>query len=189
MEFSNDFQRVESVSFPRCILVPQSDRSLLELHIFSLYGAAAYVLCYTPGAEVCSRFITAKARVSPLKVQTMPRLELTAAVLVARMKSQLQSELDIKFAKVNFWTDSMIVLHHITNEKCQFKTFEANRISTKVDQSGFMPSKENIADFVSRRIKFDINDVRVWEEGKHFLEKPEEYWATLYKVLTPISWN
>ncbi|CAH8665526.1 unnamed protein product [Schistosoma curassoni] len=111
---------------------------------------------------------TAKARVATSKVQAILRLELTAAVLTARMGSQLQSELDIKLAEVNFWTDSMIVLHCIRNEKSQFKTFIANRISTiqsltKVDQSRFVPSKENISDFASRGVKFDIDDVKVWE--------------------------
>ncbi|KAH9578515.1 hypothetical protein MS3_00000170 [Schistosoma haematobium] len=99
------------------------------------------------------------------------------------MGSQLQSELDIKFAEFNFWTDSMIVLHYIRNEKSQFKTFIANRISTihsltKVDQSRFVPSKENISDFASRGVKFDIDDVKVWEEGPHFLKKPKECWPT-----------
>ncbi|RTG82763.1 uncharacterized protein DC041_0011765 [Schistosoma bovis] len=77
------------------------------------------------------------------------------------MGYQLQSELDIKFAEVNFWTDSMIVLHYIRNEKSQFKTFIANRISTihsltKVDQWS--------------------DDVKVWEEGPCFLKKPKECW-------------
>ncbi|CAH8505435.1 unnamed protein product [Schistosoma rodhaini] len=127
---------------------------------------------------------TAKARVSLLKVQTIPRLELTAAVLAARMESQLQSELDIKFAEVKFWTDSTIVLHYIRNEKSQFKTFIANRISTihsltKVDQWRFVPSKENIADFASRGVKFNIDDVKVWEEGPRFLKKPKECWPAV----------
>ncbi|CAH8649463.1 unnamed protein product [Schistosoma rodhaini] len=102
LEILSEFQMVENVCFPRCVLFPQSDRSLLELHIFSDasengYGAVAYVLSYISDTEVCSRLVTAKARVAPLKVQTIPRLELTAAVLAARMGSQLQSELDIKF--------------------------------------------------------------------------------------------
>ncbi|CAH8599139.1 unnamed protein product [Schistosoma guineensis] len=124
---------------------------------------------------------TDKARVAPSKVQAIPRLELTAAVLTARMGSQLQSELGIKLAEVNFWTDSMIVLHYIRNEKSQFKTFIANRISTiqsltKVDQLRFVPSKENISDLASRGVKFDIDDVKVWEESPRFLKKPKECW-------------
>ncbi|CAI2732197.1 unnamed protein product [Schistosoma spindalis] len=186
LEILSELQRVENVSFPRCVLFPQSDRSLLELHIFCDaseigYGAVAYIRSCILDTGIYSRLITAKARVTPLKVQTIPRLELTAAVLAARMGSQLQSELDIKFAEVKFWTDSMIVLHYIRNEKSQFKTFIANRISTihsltKVDQWRFVPSKENVADFASRGVGFNIDHVKVWEEGPHFLRKPKECW-------------
>ncbi|CAH8681695.1 unnamed protein product [Schistosoma rodhaini] len=100
------------------------------------------------------------------------------------MGFQLQSELDIKFSEVKFWTDSMIVLHYIRNEKSQFKTFIANRISTihsltKVDQWRFVPSKENIADFASRGVKFNIDGVKVWEEGPSFLKKPKECWPAV----------
>ncbi|RTG86713.1 uncharacterized protein DC041_0006537 [Schistosoma bovis] len=167
----SEYQRDENVSSPRCILFLQSDRSLLELHVFSDaseigYGSVEYVRCYIPGIEICSRFITTKTRVTPLKVQTIPCLELITAVLAARIGSLLQSELDIKFAEVNSWTDSVAVLHYIRNGKIQSETFIVNRISTihsltKVDQWRFVPLKENIADFASRGVKFNIDGVKV----------------------------
>ncbi|TNN12532.1 Gag-Pol polyprotein [Schistosoma japonicum] len=73
------------------------------------YGVVAYSRCYVAGEGACCRLILAKARVTLLKVQTKPRLELKAPVLAARISSQLQTESD---------RDS------------QFKTFVANRVST-----------------------------------------------------------
>lgn len=41
-------------------------------------------------------FLLGKARVTPLKAVTIPRLELTAAVLAGRVASLLKAELDVE---------------------------------------------------------------------------------------------
>ena len=61
------------------------------------------------------RFVTSKSRVLPLKKQTIPRLELLSALLLARLMEAvseiLKSEIDIS-AKVCF-TDSKVILYWI----------------------------------------------------------------------------
>ncbi|TNN12510.1 Gag-Pol polyprotein [Schistosoma japonicum] len=170
------------------MLALEMDHSLIELHIFSdasevEYGVVAYSRCYVAGEEACCRLILAKARVAPLKVQTIPRLELTAAVLAARVGSQLQTELDRELADVVFWTDSTIVLNYIRNESSQRKTFVVNRVSTthsltKVNQWRYVPSKQNVADYVSRGIRFSEDDIKIWSEGHGFLKRSKEFWPT-----------
>ncbi|TNN19629.1 Gag-Pol polyprotein, partial [Schistosoma japonicum] len=118
--FLEHMRKVENISFPRCMLAPDMDHSLIELHI----------LCYVSDEKACCRLVLAKPRVAPLEVQTIPRLELTAVVLAAGIGSQLQTELDREFAEVVFWTDSAIVLNHIRNKSSQLKTFVANGVST-----------------------------------------------------------
>ncbi|TNN16349.1 Gag-Pol polyprotein [Schistosoma japonicum] len=53
-EFLNDMQLVENISFARCMLAPDMDHSLVELHTFSDasevgYGVVAYSPCYVAG--------------------------------------------------------------------------------------------------------------------------------------------
>lgn len=81
-------------------------------------------------SDVHVSFQMGKARVTPLKAVTIPRLELTAAVLAVRVDLMLRSELQIPLQESVFWTDSTSVLKHIKNEDKRFHTFVANRVTT-----------------------------------------------------------
>lgn len=62
---------------------------------------------------------------SSRKLMTTPRMELTAAVLAARVDQMLSKEMHMELEKSLFWTDSMTVLRYIPNES-RFQTFVAN---------------------------------------------------------------
>ena len=115
------------------------------------YGAVAYIRYLRSDGTINCSLVMSKSRVAPLKFQTVPRLELTAAVLAVRMSDILQNELKIKFDDIIYWTDSAIVLHYINCTQSRFKTFVANRISTvhsvsMPKQWRFIPSEDNISD-------------------------------------------
>ena len=61
------------------------------------------------------QLLYAKSRVAPLKAVTIPRLELNAARLAARVATELQKELGWTFSRTLFWTNSMIVQFYIRN--------------------------------------------------------------------------
>jgi len=67
----------------------------------------------------------AKTRVAPIKSLTLPRLELMAAVMGARLMQHIQNSLSIQ--NINLWSDSQIVIHWIQSDK-QLKRFKANRV-------------------------------------------------------------
>ena len=69
-----------------------------------------------------------KARVTPLKSVTVPRLTLTAAVVSVRVSEQLRRELDVNITNEVFWTDSKVVLGYIANDVKWFHLFVANRV-------------------------------------------------------------
>ena len=69
-----------------------------------------------------------KSRVVPKKFISIPRLELTAALLSVKMACMLKKKLDINCADEVFWNDSKVVLGYITNTVKRFRTFAANRV-------------------------------------------------------------
>ena len=62
--------------------------------------------------EVSSRlgFVLGKARVAPKKALTIPKLELQALLLAARLRSEEHTALTIRISKTFMWTDSTTVL-------------------------------------------------------------------------------
>ena len=86
---------------------------------------------------------------------TIPRLDLSAAVLAVRMNQKLQEELQLKFVRSSFWTDSAPVLQYITNEDKRFYTFLAKWLAvfhdgSDLSQWNYVPTNINPADDVSR---------------------------------------
>ena len=92
-----------------------------------------------------------KARVTPLKPVTIPRLELTAALLSVRVSASLREELEYDQITEVFYTDSQVVLGYIKNDARRFHVFVANRFqqirdNSTPDQWKYIETKENPAD-------------------------------------------
>ena len=71
-------------------------------------------------------FVAVKPRVAPLKVITVPRLELVAAVIGVRLSKFVGSSLDMMVKEHIFWSDSKNVIYWLRNESRHFKSFVAN---------------------------------------------------------------
>ena len=70
------------------------------------YGAAVYIWCEYHNYAVTSRLITAKSKVAPLTLMTVPRLELMGAILGLRLTQSLLTVLDALMQSVTFYSDS-----------------------------------------------------------------------------------
>ena len=104
-----------------------------ELHVFSDastkgHGAVAYIRIVTEDSTSCM-YLWGKARVNSIKPISVPRLELIAATLAARLKVRLENTLETTFSRVLMWTDSQTVLKYLRNRRDRFNTFVANRIT------------------------------------------------------------
>ena len=71
-----------------------------QLHVFTDaseigYGACAYLRLVDESGNVSCKLVLGKSRVVPRKKQTVPRLELTAAQIGAKLAACVQRELDL----------------------------------------------------------------------------------------------
>ena len=141
-QWLEDFRRIECIKVPRCIRPGNVSEVQYELHHFAdassvAYGTASYLRVVKPEGTlpIACKLLMAKSRLAPLKQQTIPRLELMAATLAAKVAKMIQRELDIPVQRTTFWTDSTIFLQYIRSENKRFHVFVANRISVIHDMS------------------------------------------------------
>nr|XP_033204725.1 uncharacterized protein LOC117165443 [Bombus vancouverensis nearcticus] len=170
-----------------------------ELHGFCdaserAYGACVYLRIITPDGHVWTRLLTAKSKVAPLKSQTIPRLELSGALLLASLATTVLQALPSNISWTVYWTDSTIVLHWINTSPHTLKTFVANRVTeiqqkTHISDWRHIPAADNPADLISRgQSPEDFLRSTIWQHGPEWLQQPERYWPTWNPVpLTEIS--
>ena len=132
---------------------------VIELHMFSDvsstgYGAVRYLRVKGNG-KVHVSIMMGKSRIAPIKVVTIPRLELAAAVVSVKLAQQILKELEFRVNNTIYHTDSSTVLHYLNNSKARFPVYVANRVKmihdyTQPSQWKYVNTKNNPADFASR---------------------------------------
>ncbi|GFY46696.1 integrase catalytic domain-containing protein [Trichonephila inaurata madagascariensis] len=102
-----------------------------QMHVFVDACIDAYAACIflrTETSEGVNIFLVrAKSRVAPLKQVTIPRLELMASCIGARLAHSVQLALNITDIETIFWSDSMVTLFWL-RDKGDWSVFVANRI-------------------------------------------------------------
>ena len=177
----NSLQHLEKLKIQRCYK-PHTFGELtsVQLHHFSDasdhgYGQCSYLRLTDDTGQVHCSFVMGKARVTPLRPVTIPRLELTAVLLSARVSASLREELEYDQITKVFYTDSQVVLGYIKNDARRFHVFVANRVqqireNSTPDQWKYIETNENPADESSRGLspQYLVNNSR-WLRGPPFL--------------------
>ena len=71
-----------------------------------------------------------QSKVAPAQTTSIPRLELSAAVLASQAVNKIVKEIDKGINLITFYTDSKVVLSYIQNESRRFYVYVANRVQT-----------------------------------------------------------
>ena len=99
--WQESLHELSHVTIPRCLKINLAENlRSVELHSFSDacrlgYGTVTYLRLVDVNGKVNAVFLVGKSRVTPTKQVTIPRLELTAAVLAAKLNRQVENELEI----------------------------------------------------------------------------------------------
>ena len=101
IELFEELEELNEVTFRRC-LTPVNAVGSAMLCMFSdasrqAFGTCAYVRWLASNGRYEARFVASKSRVAPLKELTIPRLELQATVLAARLGKSICEEARIRF--------------------------------------------------------------------------------------------
>ena len=179
-DWLQELSNFDQITIRRCLLPEDFGHvQSVELHHFSdassvAYGQCSYVRFINTEGIVHCTLVMAKSRVAPSKPVTIPRLELQAAVLSAKVAEFLRKELTYKVDQEYFWTDSAIVLAYLQNDEKRFKIFVANRIerikqSSRVEDWRHVPGERNPADHASRGLHLPELLKSNWLSGSSFL--------------------
>ena len=123
-----------------------------------------------------------KARVTPLKLTSIPQLELLGAVLCLQLEGKITGASQMEIKDVTFWCDNMSVLWWIRHQSHKLKLFAVTRVGliqslTDPNQWTYMRPKINPADLLMREsiVNGQANNTDWWNSPS-FLNTEDEKW-------------
>ena len=178
----NKLKCLNNVKIPCCYFTSRPVQ--FELHGFSdtsnrAYAGVVYIRSLYEDGGVNVRLVASKTRVAPLKRQTIPRLELFGALILARLVNSLN--LTEGNVKTVYWTDLTTALCWIRNEKpwkqyVQHRVDQIRSLTSKTDwRHG--PGKQNPADLLSKGASAkDLTNTAIWWNRPEFLYQLGKEW-------------
>ncbi|XP_026482677.1 uncharacterized protein LOC113390771 [Ctenocephalides felis] len=190
----NDFRHhlscLEDLCVPRCLF--KQIPVCIECHDFAdasllAYGTCIYLRATNEDGSTSCHLICSKSKVAPLKQVTLLRLELLAALLLAKLYRHVMANGVVKINESFLWSDSSIVIAWLRTEPSQLKMFVSNRVSQILELTPavmwkHVSSKDNSADIVSRgvRIANDLWSCDLWLHGPSWLCSTRENWPNRF---------
>lgn len=181
-----DLPNINTIELPRYVNTSLTQYS--EIHGFAdaserAYGCSIYVRTLVHGVYETTLLI-AKSKVSPVKRQSIPRLELCAALLLCRTWNKFRHKLENYVGGVYFWSDSKTVLMWLKTHASRLTNFVGNRVAEIQENSQnitwrHVPSKSNPADIISRGCSAADLPKSRWFDGPTFLSEPKSRWPVL----------
>lgn len=184
-KWRSELHLLEKVKIDRC-LKPAGFGTPVKAEIHSFadacengLGQVSYLRLVNAHNDVHVSFLMAKSRVAPLKALSIPRMELTAAVISVNVANMLKNELKYEDLQCAYYTDSEIVVGYINNNARRFHVYVGNRVQhirdhTDPTQWHHVKGSQNPADEASRAMSAkELLDNPRWLKGPEFLWKAE----------------
>ncbi|KAI4472461.1 hypothetical protein M0802_016801 [Mischocyttarus mexicanus] len=180
--------RLSVLETPRWLNLSSKALSV-QIHGFSdasqlAMAAVVYLRVSYPNKPPVVRLVCSKTKVAPLKRLTIPRLELSAAVLLARLTKEVIRLLDLSEADTFLRSDLSVTLAWVKNNPMRWKEFVGNRVAAihnSVPQAHwkFISGKLNPADCASRGLSASqLIEHSLWWKGPPWLSKSPEFWPS-----------
>ena len=154
----------------------------VQLHGFADASEKAHGSCLflrwqlEDGSWKCT-FVAAKANVTPVKAQTIPRYELMGCTLLSRLTKNVLNAMRYEIENVVLWTNGTTVLSWIHSNSKDFKSFvqvRVDEIRRTFDPEIWrcVPSLLNLADKLSKgTLCTQDSRSRRLDEGSHIFKK------------------
>ncbi|GFV92142.1 integrase catalytic domain-containing protein [Trichonephila clavipes] len=173
--FQEQLSLLTIIKIPRCILIPQATD--VQVHGFcdsseKAYCAVTYIRSKDATQTVVSRLLTSK---TPVKTQSLPRLELCSALLLANLLQATLPTLTLPISETFAWSDSKITLAWLKSESRRWQPFVANRVAQIQELTpnvhwNFVSGLENPADCGTRGIPpTKLEKYNLWFYGPDWL--------------------
>ncbi|XP_046145612.1 uncharacterized protein LOC123988898 [Osmia bicornis bicornis] len=185
--FRTELQDLSDLHIPRWLNLTPEVR--VEIHGFSdasqhALAAVVYLRISSSTSPTVLSLVCAKTKVAPLKRLTIPRLELTAALLLARLARYVRDTLEFSSAPVHLWMDSAVALTWISHHPSRWKEFVRNRVGAIQDALPgahwkFISGRDNPADCAPRGLTpTQLKTHTLWWTGPEWLRAPPHEWPT-----------
>ena len=194
--FQTQLPGLSRVRIPR-LVVPLNTSSLTIVGFCDAseagYAAVVYLRAETSPYNVVVSLLKSKTRVAPVRSLSVPRLELCAAVLLARLiKSLLPFVNKLSIKEFVLCSDSTITLSWLKTPPYRLKTFVANRVveitnNTRASDWYHVDTCANAADCASRGLlPTALLSHHLWWRGPPWLTQHRKLWPLVSMSPDPI---
>ena len=154
-----------------------------KLHVFAdasgdKMSSVVYLRSQPKEYSADSAFVIGKCRVAPMRLLSITRLKLQAAVMALRLKEQIVKEHEMKINSCSFWSDSTTVLQFLHSSHRKQQVIVANRVAKILDTADVSQWKHlsginNPADIGTRAINIEELKRSEWLTRPTWLKRPE----------------
>lgn len=173
VKVKQNLKKIEQVRIPR---FAANYDGKVELHGFAdasevAYGAVVYTRTRDQEGNIVVNLLAAKTKVAPIKQASLPRLELSAALLLAEPMERITEAISHLTVEHWAWTDSTSVLQWLSAHPRKWKTYVANRTSAILtylprERWNHVSTADNPADCASRGLTPDeLLEHQLWFQG------------------------